>query len=61
MPTSTQYEPGRFTLKEIRTEKTTLIVCTCNDCGAAKVVSHFDGSLERWERDHQCVITAKAS
>lgn len=54
VPPDPPYEPGQFTYNELRTDKVTLIVITCNNCGGARVVSHFDGSLERWERDHQC-------
>jgi len=48
------YDRDRFTYAEVRTEKTVLILSTCKDCGACKLVSHFDLSLEDWERDHVC-------
>jgi hypothetical protein len=54
MPKIHQYDPDQFTLNEVRTERRSLLVITCNSCGAAKVVSHFDGSLATWERDHEC-------
>jgi len=49
-----QYEDDRYTYNEVRTDKTTLIVVTCNQCG--KVVSLSDGSLEKWEDGHACKI-----
>jgi hypothetical protein len=54
MSTLLQYDPDRFTYNEVRTEKSTLIVCTCNQCGAAKVVAGFSDSLIKWEEGHQC-------
>jgi hypothetical protein len=32
-----------------------LLICTqCERCGARKVVSAADGSLEEWEEGHRC-------
>jgi len=61
MPTVQPYDPDRFTYNEVRPQKSVRIICTCNYCGASKVVSHFDGSLENWEENHDCEIRAKAS
>lgn len=61
MPTLPQYGANRFIRNEVRTEKTTLIVWRCKECGESKIVSHFDRSLEKWERDHKCLTKAKAS
>ena len=38
----------------VRTETRVLILSTCKKCGASKMVSVADGSLERWEEQHQC-------
>lgn len=31
-----------------------VIASTCSRCGETQIVSHGDGSLERWEREHIC-------
>jgi len=55
----TDFEPDdidRFTYNEVRSGNKLLVVCTCNDCGASKVVS-FDGTLNEWEQNHDCRMT----
>lgn len=61
MPGGIQDGKARFTHTEERFGKRIMIVSTCNDCGAANVVSPYDGSLEEWERNHECEKRAKAS
>lgn len=60
MPSTHEFGDDKFTYNELRVDRTVLIVMTCNCCGAAKLVSHFDGSLEEWEHDHKCEVKAKA-
>jgi len=55
-----QPDTERFTYNEVRTEKSTLIVCTCNECGAAKVVTGFTESLTKWEEGHKCTADRAA-
>ena len=54
MPDPPPYERDRFNYNEVRTGTAALIIVTCTLCGSAKVVSHFDGTLEEWERGHEC-------
>lgn len=61
MPSIPKPAEDKFTYNELRVDRTVLIVITCNRCGSAKIVSHFDGTLEEWERGHQCVVRAEAS
>jgi hypothetical protein len=35
-------------------DERTLIKSTCQKCGAAKIASHADDSLEKWESNHSC-------
>lgn len=44
----------KFSHRPIRTEERTLIVFVCTRCGASKLVSVKDGSLEKWEHCHEC-------
>lgn len=44
----------RFTRTLATTDTRLLIASTCNGCGESKLVSEFDGSLERWEEEHVC-------
>ncbi len=32
----------------------TMIRSVCPECGAWTIASHIDGSLEEWERAHDC-------
>jgi hypothetical protein len=34
---------------------------TCKLCGASRLVSVSDGSLEEWERTHECQAVAKSA
>jgi hypothetical protein len=61
LPSDTQDGKARFTHTEERFGKRILIVSTCNECGAANIVSRYDGSLEAWERNHKCEKRAMAS
>ena len=36
-----------------------VIKSTCSDCGAFQFVSVRDGSLKRWESQHECCHTLK--
>ena len=56
MPILTSPDPNRFTYDEVSAEGTTLILVTCIICGAAKIGSHFAGSLEEWEDGHKCFV-----
>jgi hypothetical protein len=38
----------------VRTEDRLLIHSVCTKCGASKLVSYHDGSLEKWEDSHKC-------
>jgi hypothetical protein len=38
----------------------TLVHSICLKCGASKLVSSYDGSLEEWEEQHQCNTTMPA-
>jgi hypothetical protein len=43
-----------FTHFAARTETCVLIQSVCTKCGASKLVSASDGSLETWEDEHTC-------
>jgi hypothetical protein len=43
-----------FQRKLVRTEFRVLIETTCMKCGARKLVSQYDGSLDQWEDGHSC-------
>lgn len=60
MPSTLESADDKFTFRELRVDGTVLIVITCKTCRAAKIVSHFDGSLEEWEHKHRCEVEAKA-
>lgn len=36
----------------VSTERRLLIQSTCRECGATKLVSHADHSVEEWEEKH---------
>jgi hypothetical protein len=36
------------------TETRMLILSTCKKCGAAKLVSVYDGSRQEWQDGHKC-------
>ncbi len=50
-------EPSQFTHTAIKTESRLLIQTICTNCGASKLVSTYDGTLERWESEHTCAET----
>jgi hypothetical protein len=33
-----------------------MIQSTCAGCGETRIVSHVDGSLEKWEQEHRCSV-----
>jgi len=37
-------------------EGKTLIISTCTRCHESKALSKYDGSLERWECEHECDV-----
>lgn len=43
-----------FTHFPVRTEISLLIQSVCTKCGASRVVSAADGSLNKWEVEHTC-------
>ncbi len=53
-------ESSTFTHMPVKTEARLLIVSTCQKCGASKLVSSFDGSLQRWEDGHKCLTLASS-
>jgi len=44
----------KFEHELTRSEGRVLLRSTCRHCGASKVVSRADGSLEEWESEHGC-------
>ena len=46
---------------EVRMESRLLIHSVCRQCGASRVVSSIDGSLEEWESTHTCKERAQSS
>lgn len=47
----------QFTQVGIIADTRMMIVSTCTECGASKIVSTYDGSLEQWQNEHQCEKT----
>lgn len=43
-----------YTRVLVQVDARTLIKSVCRRCGAWKLVSHLDESLETWEATHQC-------
>lgn len=43
-----------YTHFPVRTETRVLIQSVCTKCGASRVVSASDGSLNKWEDRHTC-------
>ncbi len=43
-----------FSHSLLQVRKRTVILARCLKCGRQKVCSTWDGSLQRWERSHQC-------
>ena len=48
------FDALRFSLTSVRTESRLLIQSTCRQCGASRLVSMHDGSLDKWENEHMC-------
>jgi hypothetical protein len=48
------FDTLRFSLTSVRTESRLLIQSTCRQCGAARLVSMHDGSLDKWHNEHIC-------
>lgn len=46
--------PASFRVELERAGNRLLLRCTCEKCGASKLVSYSDGSLAEWEREHKC-------
>lgn len=44
-----------FEHKDAWREGRVIIESRCRRCGASALVSHADGSLEQWEREHICL------
>ena len=44
----------RFSLSCVRTESRLLIHSTCRQCGASRLVSMHDGTLDQWHKEHVC-------
>ena len=47
-------QPSPFVRGFVRQDSRLLIESTCARCGEMRIVSHSDGSLERWEQQHEC-------
>jgi hypothetical protein len=43
-----------FRRTHFRTEERVLIQSTCKTCGKSQLVSSTDGSLQKWESNHDC-------
>jgi hypothetical protein len=43
------------------TETRMLILSTCKKCGAAKLVSAYDGSRKEWQDNHKCKEAGRGS
>ena len=48
----------QFTRYLVRMQDLTFVHSICLKCGASKLLSSSDGSLEEWEKRHQCNIAA---
>jgi hypothetical protein len=44
----------------LKTETRMLILSTCKKCGAAKLVSAYDGSRKEWQDNHKCKEAGQA-
>jgi hypothetical protein len=44
----------RFTHTEVHAGERTLVKTTCIFCGMSMLLSQSDGSLDKWERWHDC-------
>jgi len=49
-------EDIRFHHTEVRAGERLLIKSTCLTCGMSMLLSSADGSLEKWERWHECDV-----
>jgi hypothetical protein len=52
--------PVQFTRYPVRMKDLTLVHSICLKCGASKLLSSNDGSLEEWEQQHQCKLKMPA-
>jgi hypothetical protein len=46
--------PDKFIQVEVQAGDRLLIRSTCKFCGASRLVSREDGSLQKWENGHDC-------
>jgi hypothetical protein len=49
-------EDSRFNHTEIHAGDRLLIKSTCLNCGMSMLLSAADGSLQKWERWHECDV-----
>jgi hypothetical protein len=49
-------EDSRFNHTEVHAGARLLIKSTCLNCGMSMLLSAADGSLEKWERWHECDV-----
>ena len=52
--------PVQFTRYLVRMKNLTLVHSICLKCGASRLLSSSDGSLQEWEEQHQCKKLAPA-
>jgi len=52
-------KPLKFIHAPVQRGSRTLIESTCTQCLAHKLVSHANGTLEKWEADHICQEPAR--
>ena len=45
---------SRFQRTPFKTHGSTIVLTKCKKCGARRVVSFADGSVYRWENNHEC-------
>lgn len=43
-----------FSYSLLQVKKRTVILARCEKCGQQRVCSTWDGSLQHWQRSHQC-------